>query len=70
MSLITAVESGKGVSVTSSILAKTAGRRLRYIPIAPAPPPAVVGIAYDPRSLAPLTRRFIETAGRVAATVA
>ena len=66
MSLITALESGKGVSVTSSILAKTAGRRLRYIPIAPTPPPAVVGIAYDPRNLTPLTRRFIETARSVA----
>jgi DNA-binding transcriptional LysR family regulator len=46
MSLIAAIESGKGVTVIASSLANAAGRRLRYIPVSPAPPPAVVGIAF------------------------
>lgn len=46
MSLIAAVESGKGVHVAASVLATTAGRRLRYVPVSPAPSPAVVGVAY------------------------
>ena len=67
MSLIAAVESGKGVHVSSSILAKTAGRRLRYIPLAPAPPPTVVGIAYRSTGMLPLTRHLVATARSLAA---
>lgn len=62
MSLIAAVESGKGVAITSSILADTAGRRLRFVPLIPAPPPAVVGIAYRADGLSLLTRKFVESA--------
>ena len=46
MSLIAAIESGKGVAITAAVLAETAGRRLRFVPLTPAPAPAVVGIAY------------------------
>lgn len=45
-SLIAAVETGKGICICASIFALTAGRRLKFIPLTPAPPPAVVGIAY------------------------
>ena len=68
MSLIAAVESGKGVSLVSSILTETAGRRLRFIPVKPAPPPAVVGVAYRADGLTPLVRKFLDTALSVAAT--
>jgi len=66
-SLIAAVESGKGVNITSSILAATAGRRLRYVPLEPPPAPAVVGIAFRVDRVTPLTRRLIETARALAA---
>jgi len=65
MSLIAAVESGKGVAITSSILADTAGRHLRFIPPTPAPPPAVVGISYRADGLTPLARKFVASAHSV-----
>ena len=68
MSLIAAVESGKGVAITSSILADTAGRRLRFVPLTPAPPPAVVGISYRAVGLTPLARKFVESARSVSVT--
>ncbi|HEY1083389.1 MAG TPA: LysR substrate-binding domain-containing protein [Prosthecobacter sp.] len=46
MSLIAAVESGKGGAVVASVFAWTAGKRLKLVPILPAPPAAVVGAAW------------------------
>lgn len=45
MSLIPAIESGKGVTLIASSIVHTAGRRLRYVPVTPAPAPAVIGLA-------------------------
>ncbi len=52
-SLIAAVEAGKGICICSSIFTTTTGRRLKFIPLVPAPPPAVVGIAYRARHVPP-----------------
>ena len=62
MSLIAAIESGKGITLIASSLAHTAGRRLRYIPVNPAPSPAVVGVAYRAGKLDSTRRAFIEAA--------
>lgn len=60
MSLIAAIESGKGVSIIASSLANAAGKRLRYVPVMPPPLPAVVGLAYRPGPHDETRRRFIE----------
>jgi len=44
-SLMAAVASGKGVAISGSMMAIAAGARLRYVPLKPAPTPAVVGLA-------------------------
>ena len=67
MSLIAAIESGKGVTLTAASLANTAGARLRYVTLTPAPPPAVVGVAYRKGKLDPIRQLFIHAA-RSAAT--
>lgn len=53
-SLIAAVESGKGICICSSIFTTTTGRRLKFVPLLPAPPPAVVGVAYRAGYVPPL----------------
>jgi DNA-binding transcriptional LysR family regulator len=44
-SLIAAVESGRGIAFVSERLKCMAGPRLKIIPVKPAPPPLVIGIA-------------------------
>lgn len=65
MSLIVALESGKGVALIASSLENAAGKRLRYIPLEAAPEPACVGIAYRKGQLHPVQRLFIEAAETV-----
>jgi LysR family transcriptional regulator, benzoate and cis,cis-muconate-responsive activator of ben and cat genes len=60
MSLIAAVESGKGVAIMAASIADTAGKRLSYVPLTPKPPPAVVGIAYRKDRFTALTRSLVE----------
>ncbi|MBA4150813.1 MAG: LysR family transcriptional regulator [Verrucomicrobia bacterium] len=60
-SLIAAVESGKGITFSASFITETAGRRLNYIPLIPAPSPLIVGIAYRKETLTPLAHSFVET---------
>jgi DNA-binding transcriptional LysR family regulator len=62
LSLIAAIESGKGVTLIASSLANAAGRRLRYTPLSPAPAPAVVGLAYPKAILNAIQRTFIKAA--------
>lgn len=45
-SLMAAVETGCGVAITAEWQMDVSGGRLRFLPINPAPDPAVVGIAY------------------------
>ncbi len=59
MSLIAAVEAGRGVAVTVSALGDAAGARLRLVPLRPAPEPAVVGVASLESGLTPLAAAFV-----------
>ena len=62
LSLIAAIESGKGVTLIASSLANTAGARLRYVPVKPAPAAAVVGVAYPQGSLNGVQQTFLTLA--------
>lgn len=62
MSVIAAVEAGKGVALAIAGLADTAGRRLRFVPLKPAPPRSIVGVAYRRENLAPALERFVAIA--------
>jgi DNA-binding transcriptional LysR family regulator len=66
-SLMAAVASGNGIAISASIVATAAGTRLRFVPLTPAPPPAVVGLAYRATVLTAPTSRFVETARSLAA---
>ncbi|HUR59298.1 MAG TPA: LysR substrate-binding domain-containing protein [Opitutaceae bacterium] len=61
-SLIAAVEAGRGAAITISALAISAGRRLRLLPITPALPPAVMGIAHREGTTDKLTESFVREA--------
>ncbi|MBL9128929.1 MAG: LysR family transcriptional regulator [Verrucomicrobiales bacterium] len=52
-SLMAAIASGKGIAISASVVASAAGARLQFVPLTPAPPPAVVGLAC--RRVAPLS---------------
>jgi DNA-binding transcriptional LysR family regulator len=59
LSLIAAIESGKGVAVTAASLANTAGPRLCYVTLTPSPAPAVVGVAYRTAGAGPRQQLFL-----------
>jgi LysR family transcriptional regulator, benzoate and cis,cis-muconate-responsive activator of ben and cat genes len=61
-SLIAAVESGTGVAITSKALACSVGPRLKLIPISPAPPPVIVGVAWLSDGLSSSAQSFLECA--------
>jgi len=63
-SLIAAVEAGRGVALVSQRLDCLAGPRLKILPLHPAPPPLVVGIAYREETNSAATARFIAAAKR------
>jgi len=64
-SLSAAVESGRGICICASIFAATTGRRLIFVPLYPAPPPAVVGIAHRKEKIASATEALVQTAQSV-----
>ena len=66
-SLLAAIEIGRGVAMLSSSMELLAGGRVKLIPIHPAPPPLIVGIAYDAAQLSVSGRKFIEAARSAAA---
>lgn len=68
-SLMAAVASGKGLALTASIVAIAAGARLRFVPLTPAPPPAVVGLAYRTTTLTPPIQSLLEIARSLAGEV-
>ena len=61
-SFITAIESGRTVAISSAALAYVAGRRVRLIPLLPAPSPLVVGVLHRPKALPPPGRILLEVA--------
>lgn len=73
MSLIAAVEAGRGIALTISALRETAGARIRLVPLSPAPAPAMLGVAYLESALSPAARALLSavhavTSGSKAAT--
>ncbi len=60
--LVTALETGAGVAVLPQSLQLTTGSRLKLIPIVPAPPPVVIGVASVPSRLTAAAGRFLEVA--------
>jgi LysR family transcriptional regulator, benzoate and cis,cis-muconate-responsive activator of ben and cat genes len=65
-SLIAAVESGAGVAVAPQSLTCTAGPRLKLIPISPAPPPLVLGVAWSKDRLSAAAESFLKCAKEAA----
>ena len=61
-SLIAAVETDRGMAVTSSSLGDIAGKRLVFIPLRPAPVLANVGLAYRRDNQSPLLQKLIKAA--------
>jgi DNA-binding transcriptional LysR family regulator len=64
-SLITAIESGRGVALVSKSLSCFSGPRLQYRPITPAPDPFHVAIAWREKGLKKSTRALITAAQSV-----
>ena len=61
-SLIAAVEAGRGVAIAYSIGARTAGQRLAFRPLRPAPQPVPVVLAYRKEAASPLITAFVAAA--------
>ncbi len=61
-SLIAAVEAGGGVALVSQSLACTAGGRLKFLTLSPAPAPLVVGAAWVETTLTPAADLFLKCA--------
>ena len=61
MSLIAAVEAGRGVAVVPSVIASVAGSRVALREIRPALEPLVVGVAYRRGHLSSAAQRFVDT---------
>lgn len=65
MSLFAAIEAGSGVSILSSSLEPVVGSRLKLIPLRPAPPPNVIGLAYVAKAASPWVKRVLSAARSV-----
>lgn len=66
MSLFAAIEAGHGVSILSASLEPVVGSRLKLVPLRPAPPPNVIGLAYVAKSAGPWVKRVLAAARVVA----
>jgi DNA-binding transcriptional LysR family regulator len=69
-SLIAAVEAGRGVALVPSCLACMTGPRLKILPLTPAGPPIIVGVAQPERTAALLVEKFVAAASARIETVA
>jgi DNA-binding transcriptional LysR family regulator len=58
-SLIAAVESGRGIALVSQRLECLAGPRLKIVPVKPAPPPLIIGVARPAGRASPAVESFI-----------
>jgi DNA-binding transcriptional LysR family regulator len=61
-SVFAAVESGLGVTIAYTIVARTAGDRLVFRPLKPEPQPLPVVLAYRKEAASPLIRQFVAAA--------
>lgn len=66
MSLFAAIEAERGISILSSSLEPTVGNRLRLVPLRPAAPPNVIGLAYPAKMKNSLVERLLVAARAVA----
>jgi LysR family transcriptional regulator, benzoate and cis,cis-muconate-responsive activator of ben and cat genes len=65
-SLLAAVESGHGVALVPEVFRSLAGSRVKLRPIAPAPPPMILGCAYTTSSASTIAaQRFLTMARSV-----
>jgi DNA-binding transcriptional LysR family regulator len=58
-SLIASVEAGRGIALVQEGFEHLAGRRLKILPLTPAPPPFVVGLAYRKETTSTATGHFV-----------
>jgi DNA-binding transcriptional LysR family regulator len=63
-SLIVSVEAGRGVALVQEDFDCLTGPRLKILPLTPAPPPFVVGIAYRKDANSTITSNFVAAAKR------
>ena len=68
ISLIAAVEAGRGVALDFQSLSLVAGHRLVLRPLKPAPPPLPIAIAYRAEGISVATAAFVAAAGAVKST--
>ena len=61
-SLIAAVESGRGIALVSQRLECLVGPRLKVVPLKPAPPPLIIGIARRKGRTSPVVENFVDAA--------
>src|SRR5438874_4936418 len=66
-SLIVSVEAGRGVALVQQDFDCLTGPRLEILPLTPAPPPFVVGVAYRKETNSTATENFIAAARRAKA---
>ena len=64
MSLIAAIEAGRGIAIASEATRAIGGSRIRFVPLKPAPPPLNLAIYYPAKGLSPAAQTFAETATR------
>lgn len=69
-SLIAAVEAGRGIAMVSQRIDCLSGQRLKVLPLRPAPPPLVIGIASLKQGAASVTCAFREAARAMPARAA
>jgi DNA-binding transcriptional LysR family regulator len=60
MSLITAIEAGRGVAIVIDATAGTAGKRLTYVKLFPPPSRAFIGVAYLQDALTPVAKTLLD----------
>ena len=68
-SLVSAVESGRGVAMAPQTLACSSGPRLKLIPFSPAPEPLVIGAAWFNAGLSANAERLLVCAKEAAASL-
>ncbi len=68
-SLVSAVESGRGLAMAPQTLACSFGPRLKLIPFSPAPEPLVIGAAWLKAGLSAAAERFLSCAKQAATSV-
>jgi DNA-binding transcriptional LysR family regulator len=66
-SLLAALEIGSGVAILPSCVELLAASRVKLIPLTPAPPPLVVGIAYHPQRVSAVGQLFLAASRGAAA---